>query len=545
MAPSNHLLELVERKATDLAIRDPAAALAFLESEAVGSRSIPDTILAGVGDGISSSLTSFSESVVRLPDEVLLRLIAISRQFAHHLIADAKLRASRWIPHIKELLWRADREVRERVAARLIPLFDDGALAPLMPPLLDGISSRALVDVAIQIGDNTGFRFSEFDEPLGNAARDEDSLHALRNEIVNHFGDSGADRFLFSTLRLDTADIAWVCAIPDAGRGRRLLIQLLEATSERDLLAVQRDWNTRDRILDLLLGGVTQSAYQIARVLAIGEMQIEPLLDVGERVLPYLESGAREPLEAHLVKRALAEAAPGDPRVPMLMEQAAARLDPRQVLRMATVKSATPARVAENIVLLEHTPHLRQRISEHVDELSERIIGRGPGNLGGAAYEAWARMIAAATQWEVKFRASSSTLTFALHSTKLPVSSLIVVTFPMVYAELLRSKEGDEVRVPAFLALPMSFFVDWDRVKSARHDLIDAFLHSNLPPAALLLTAVNAGIGEAALERLSRSSSGRQYINAIENDVTRLDEAPRHQVEGSLKAFFDSNRASR
>ena len=163
-------------------------------------------------------------------------------------------------------------------------------------------------------------------------------------------------------------------------------------------------------------------------------------------------------------------------------------------MRWATAPAASPARIAENLLILESaSSDVWFNVVSRVDELSDRLVHRSLGDLGRAAYDAWARLIAGGPDGGVRFRAASPSLTFALREPLLAVSSLIVVSFPIVYAQLLKSKQEDEYTIPAFIALPMSFFVDWDRAKSSRRDLVDAYLNSTWPPADLLATALESG----------------------------------------------------
>jgi hypothetical protein len=118
----------------------------------------------------------------------------------------------------------------------------------------------------------------------------------------------------------------------------------------------------------------------------------------------------------------------------------------------------------------------------------------------------------------------------------LPVSALISAAFPAVYFELLRSTgEEDFKRLPALLALPLSIFIDWDRAKSARHELVDAYLYSSWPPADLLLTSIAAGIQGETLHRLVGTYRGRDYLAAIDRDSHRLDPAQFDQIQNCLK----------
>ena len=435
-----------------------------------------------------------------------------------------------------------DREERRRARQHISPSLDDASLAPLLPPLVDGLSSQDLAAFATELGKRTDFRVAEFDEPLGDAARDGESLDMLRNSVAKEFTGHNADRFLLSTLRVDSSDIAWVCQIePD--RGRPLLLRLLAGASDRSLLAVQRQPATRDRILDVLSGDLTASANQITRILKIGGIPIDQFLDLGCRVLPHLNPSESKDLAEELLARALSEAELDDPRVALLLDEVGSQIDTHQLVRMATAESAPAMRVGENIVLFDAAaPRLRQQAIAHIDELSEHLAQRGRTNFGQAAYEAWARLLASAKDPAVKFRAASPTLTYALDQRKFPVSALIVVSFPVVYQQLLLSKEDDRFNIPAFFALPMSFFVDWDRARSARQELVDTFLKSSWPPADLLVTAIDAKIDQFVFEYLTRTSSGRVYIQRMEMDISRLQPSKRHLAHASLQQFAASIR---
>jgi hypothetical protein len=233
----------------------------------------------------------------------------------------------------------------------------------------------------------------------------------------------------------------------------------------------------------------------------------------------------------------LADAAPSDQRVSQLVENAQNRTAVQELVRWATAEGTSPARIGENLAIFAAaSSNIRSSVAARVDELSERLIHGIQSNLGQRAYDAWARLIACAPNDNVRFRAASPTLAFALRQPRLPVSSLIVSSFPAVHAQLLRSQEGDDRTIPAFLALPMSFFVDWDRAKSARRELVDAYLKSTWPPADLLVTAVAADIIRETLNRLSQTASGRNYIDAIWNDVPRLDEATQQRMYTILRS---------
>jgi hypothetical protein len=413
------------------------------------------------------------------------------------------------------------------------------AQAPVMEAALDGVSGDDLAGFAVAIGKQTGFGIAAFDEPMANAARNAESLNGLRSSILSNFHSEGADRFLLSTLDLSAADLAWLDGDVERTRAFGLLRQLLENASPKALVSVLRDPISRDRILALLMEDVAGSAEQLIRVAGSSDLPIDRYLDVGRAVSPFLSSEQREKFVLELLGRALAQADPGDTRVAPVIEESQGIVSPRQLVHLATPNGVSTQRVAANLVLLSTTSdRTRRTAAAAIEDLCERLIHRYGENLGEAGYKAWAALLRESgnVSPDIRLRASLPTLPFATGKRDLPVSALIGASFPSVYAELLRST-GDEdfKRLPALLALPLSIFMDWDRAKSARHELVDAYLYSSWPPADLLLTSIAAGIQSETLHRLVGTHRGRDYLAAIDRDSYRLEPAQFGQIQDCLR----------
>jgi hypothetical protein len=166
---------------------------------------------------------------------------------------------------------------------------------------------------------------------------------------------------------------------------------------------------------------------------------------------------------------------------------------------------------------------VRRRVVSVVDDFSERLIQRNHENVGEVGYHAWAALSPKEGNKALlpNFHVALPTLSYTLARRNLPVSALVVAAL-IAYAELIRST-GDEDfnRLPPLLTLPFSFFVDWDRGRSARHELVDAYLYSSWPPADLLLASIHSVIQQNTLKRLSRTYRGSDDIAAIDRDSHR------------------------
>jgi hypothetical protein len=527
----------------DLASRDPELALEFLLSEFQAGREPMAPMIVGLADGLGERRLDdrTAELALRLPSEASATMISRSEGFAREVWIQCRLAPADWIPATVTSIGAIGRQDRAGLLRWMAPWMTDKVQAPLLTVALDGVAPDVLSDFTIEMGKHTGFGIVAFDEPIANAARDIETLHNLRASVLQRFQGPDADRFLLSTLDLAPPDVEWLERdVPDKGRAIRLLRDLIDGASARALISVQRDHASRDRILKLLLDDIAGSTTQLIRILSSGDdLPIERALSIGEALLPFVSTDDGRRLEHELLKRAFVEADLGDQRVQRLLARAGASLAPRQLTHMIVSSNARTDRIAQNLLILAGaSDRVRASVVSAVDELSDRLIHRGRENLGERAYQAWAALIGEAGQRfpDVQLRAALPTLSFAFARQDMPVSSLIVATFPIAYARLLRSTGDEDFKLlPALLTLPLSFFVDWDRAKSARNELVDKFLFSSWHPADLLLTSIAAGIQGKTLRRLARSYRGSDYIAAIDRDSHRLPPQQFSEVQSSLK----------
>lgn len=111
---------------------------------------------------------------------------------------------------------------------------------------------------------------------------------------------------------------------------------------------------------------------------------------------------------------------------------------------------------------------------------------------------------------------------------RLPVSALVAVAFPTVYREYAKADD-----IPDFLKFMP--FVDWDRCRSARHELVSAFLSSSAwAPGHLALTSCRCGDIGKIFGRVANSYDGDAYLNRVLNDLGYLPVECRNAVEKAI-----------
>lgn len=544
--PISSVLRKIRRASTALAARHLAASIDFLDEMDAQERELPAVIAAGLGDGVASAdlNDATAKRFATIEPMSTLRLLAFSRRFARWLCSAIGQDPSAWIDCLLKSLERPDADLLRRARRHVAPYLNNAALAPAVEPLMRGVTPAELGAAVAAVGKRTGFTVEAFDSPFIAAARDQESIGALRRAILDVEEGPSSNRFLLRTLRLGPSDITWLCNSSGMERRRvtNLLLGLLDRSDDFAIQAVQRDAPVADLMLQTLLEDQVRAADQVARILLVGQFRADRLIEAGLRVYPHVQEDNRRRLALTFLSRGLAELEDHPPvSLHQLIRQAIPYIDGRQLIVLATQPSASPSRIAENLAALDRSDApVRAMIAGLADELTERLVSRPFEDRRETAYVHWASLIEASgpVADDTHLRAAISALSFALRRPQLPLSALVVVSFPTVYRQLLMSKgESDFASLPSLLLLPLTFFMDWDRAKVARRELVEAFVQSKWPPVNLIIAALNAGIEQQVLRRVSRQRQGDRYIERIWNDSSRLNAALQARIRDAVTDF--------
>ncbi|WP_234709812.1 hypothetical protein [Pseudomonas amygdali] len=210
----------------------------------------------------------------------------------------------------------------------------------------------------------------------------------------------------------------------------------------------------------------------------------------------------------------------------MLFDVLGARFDGGWVANHA-LDFRVPADVASrNLLIFESaTAVARQRMVEAVNEISLLLQQRERMDLTAAAYNACADLFMDAEKQHQSavVEAAGRLVPSLLRALHQPVSPLIAALFPILYREL--SKADDLPELLKFIP-----FMDWDRCKAARHELVDAYTSSAWPPGDLALTAYRCRDVSRILKRVTKSHDGPRYLVKVGKDLGRLEGEGRRVV---------------
>ena len=543
--PSSRTLRRLKHASNTLARSQPASAVTALRDLHDQGKPIPAILAAGMGDGLSAA-GDFDDLVSMGPYE-MLRLVAYSRRFSARLGALVRDDPSVWTPSIVAALQTPDRELAKRARRNLLPAIKAPEQAPLLWALLDGLSSAELGSVARTLGKTTDYRVVAFDEPLIAAAHREGAVSQLREAVLGFEESAAADRLLARSTRLDAHDFHWLRDSLPRKRGLAILLDCLRRNDDGAVQMFLQDAAVASGALSWLLDSPHENSDQVARLLRLGRFPPDQFVDAGLRVRGEIGPTDGHRLDLELLRRALAESSPDQTDLAAkVLAETSPQVDATELVLSLTPVQASSRRIMANIAAVSASAGVvRRPVLARIDQFTNRLINRGTADFDEKTYIHWATLIeqSPSVAPQAHLNACIDALAYALRQTRAPLSALVLVTFPTAYKQLLAQKSGSDFGlIPTLMLLPFTLLADWDRPKTARGELVDAFMTSSWPPANLLLTAVGAGIDQKVLGQLSRSKAGTRYIDRIAEDAGRLSDGSRRAIHSAISRFFEDPR---
>ena len=512
--PTMNGVQPVAAASRALAEQDPVGAIMLLDHP--DSDVELEVLVPCIADGISEHVSDSAErALLSARPETLARLICAGKALVERVVNTPSL-----VERLGEVLNTLPPMLFDDVRRAVLPLLSEDSHFAAALPLLASLDSDGLQAEVRHLADRNNFKATTFIAPMVARAREIGAVERFRDSLLLVSVSENRDLFLRSTLTLSIEDIVWLLEGEglDLATADRFLVDLLRTADSNQIHMLLSDESIATAVL-------TRVPLEAAGILRRIVLEFEPPLTVYLstilRLLPVSESHQRVELALKALERCLPCEFGGDriATVSMLLGAVGTVLDGEWVIRCGLTRGIAPSISNRNLVGFEQASGAaRDRILNCIDELARTLEGRYTVDLDTPAAEACAQLLldANVVDPDASVRASGRILPMLLRSRRKPVSVLIATTFPFVYREL-----GNEDRAPNLIELML--FVEWDRRKTARKKLVDAFLSSSVwAPGDLALTACRCLDVERILKRTAKSIGGEAYLERLEADLQRL-----------------------
>ena len=511
----------VEQLAAHLAEHAPDGAVSLLRQQ--DPKGAIDDLIPSIAIGLGNGAAPRVEQVlVEAPTDIIARLISQGGELTSRVAQDDCL-----IERMGIVLTEVDRELAGRASMMLLPfLIEDRQLSAAMP-IFDRLDPEGIAAELRWLRDANDFQAKRLSAALIDRAREVDGLPVVRDVLISSDASVRRDALLERTVAPIGTDVLWLLEekrLPETMMVA-FLVGVLRRADDREFAELFSDRTIGERVVAHLPDDAVDI---LARAALLDSLPMNTYIGVIQSVIPKVDDTRKFEIAQRAMGSCLRNRFSGDEAavLSMLLGILGTRLDGAWVAREGLGRDCNAALASRNLIVFERVPSAaRSCIVGAIDEIARALQGRHLFDLEEAANDACARLMfdAEKTSRNALVDAVGRLMPSLLRTRRQPVSLMIAAMFPVIYLEL--AKTGD---VPDLLKV-FPFF-DWDRCKTARRELVDAFMSSSWHAGDLALTACRCGEVARILKRVIKSYGGEEYLARIENDLGRLNDDGRSVV---------------
>jgi hypothetical protein len=516
----------VEHIVTHLTERASNGALALLNQQ--GSNDVIDFLIPSIAIGLGNCIVSQVKQVfAQVPMDIIARLISQGGALISLVVEDDEL-----IEKIGIALYEVDQDLADRAGMTLLPFLIEDRQLPAALPVFSKLDSQGVVEQLRWLGDVNGFQGKELSTKLIERAREINILPAVREVLISSGKMERADVLLALTIEPIRADMLWLLdevRLSEASSST-LIAEVLRGADGRQFEALLSDRKLGERMVARL----SNDAVDILTRVALQEsLPINEYICLVQTVLPKLDDDRKFEIAGRVLRRCLRNRFEGDELavLSMLLDILGANIDGKWAVWEGLERNNDAGVASRNLVAFERAPSAaRGRIVGVVDEIASTLHKRFIIDLTEAAYDACAWLMLDAEKKmprSVLVDAASLLIPSLLRAHRQPVSFLISALFPIAYQELAKSNDNPELKT-------LFFYFDWDRCKTARNEIVRAFMLSSWRPGNLAIIACRCGDMAKIFKQVARSYGGEEYLIRIKNDLSQLADDDRNQVKNLI-----------
>ena len=520
-------IKVVALPAARLAAQDPHGAIELLcRPDPTGAH---ENLFPAIAEGIAQAFNRVELALADAPPGVLARLVSNGGK-----LAEESAKSPPVLTALTNAILVLAQDELILVRSALMPLLLDDNQAGLAEKFFATLDATELLFEVQHIGEASAFGACQFFRPIAARARQLGAIVELRHAILRFDWSESRDQFVAATLSASSEDALWLISSPvltiEAANVRLLTVLQAASFNERNALLLDRRILSRvpDEGTDLLLWAVQSM-----------QMPFDLYLETVFRLLPLISDNHRVQVALVALDKCLGSHFRGDESATLgaLFEAASTSIDVRSVCRVGLNRNLAPDVLSRNVIAIDSTSaQVRSRFFANFDELAETLASRYVLDLSAEAASSCASLLWAAQSQHprVAVAASGRLLPQLLRSTRSPVSIVVAAAFPIVYKELAAQDDVPEM-------LKFVPFIDWDKCKAARRELVDAFLSTSIwAPEDLALTAFLCVDIDRILGRIRKAYGGPQYLDQMLERSTKLPVQCREAVQAAAARLTSS-----
>ncbi|EEJ5470578.1 hypothetical protein KAC08_004074 [Salmonella enterica subsp. diarizonae serovar 60:k:z] len=522
----------VENLAGYLAEYSPEGAFHLLEHS--DSDGAIDNLLIDIANGLSrASFLRVKQGLLKTSMDVFSRLVSTGMDLTAFILRDDEL-----IKTVCTILTNLEQCHSRKVGWSLLPFLIEDRHFPIAKFVIEDMTSSEVIAELRWLGSKTGFQSRDICTALIKRAQQIGALSDVRDLLIHSDKSHKFTDLIAMTLEATEADVSWLLEEKYLSKAisTELLVDLLRKAEETQFEALILDKDLGGRIINY----IPDDAVDIfMRAAFQRNISVDVFTRLIHLVLPKVDMVQQETLAKYALEKCLRISFGGDESefLLSLLVVLGDRLDGRWVIREGIGKGVSAQIASRNIIVFEKAfVPVRMRIINSIDEMAYIMRERRVMDFTEEAYDASARLMFDAEKGGTSRKkladAANTLIPVLLNARRQPVSLMIAALFPVVYQELAKS-----VDVPEDVNI-FFYFMDWDRCKKARNELVHAFMNSSWRPGHLALTAYRCDEVSKIIKQVARSYEGENYLMKIRHDLQGLNEENRRIVKRKISEFM-------
>lgn len=404
---------------------------------------------------------------------------------------------------------------RQQHLGSISPLFQRDEGCELLSTFLESVSKSDLIEIASILWNGVDGRSKLAATMISEKARQLGAESLVRDELTRVRVDPHTVSAVSRLVGCSISDVSWILNRKGLEHHRcELLDGVLRAASLSEIHSLT---DAPEGVLECLVvlidGGASESAGKL-----LVACWAEDLLyaEAALALLPNVAGWLRDQMFDRALNFALESKGDRD-RTSILAKLCELR-GAESVVNHAIRVGSSPQRVTRFLAAYQKllaSPVAPKRPA--LSTVAKNISKRDEFDLGISASRALASIVESTQNSDPMLarQMSAMLLPYALGSRSKEAWPLVVATFPSVHESL---KTEDE----SFGFRKLFRFDDWDKCKSARRELVRAFMSSEWPPEQLIVLALRIGEPGRVLRRVRKEDGGDVFLARLRGSIDKV-----------------------